>query len=43
MDNIDWDDIELCSSCENNFDIAELHEVDGDMVCENCMNKYTAD
>ena len=36
MNNIDWDDIETCTDCENNFDIAELQDINSELVCENC-------
>ena len=42
MNNIDWDDIETCVGCDNQFDIAELQEVNGDLMCECCIKKREA-
>ena len=39
MNNIDWDDIESCTACDNQFDIGELQEINGDLICENCQNQ----
>ena len=36
MNNIDWDDIETCVGCEHQYDIAELNNISGELVCENC-------
>ena len=42
MNNIDWDDIEVCTVCDNQFDIAELQEINGDLICECCIKKREA-
>ena len=39
MNNIDWDDIESCTDCGNQFDMAELQEISGDLMCECCIKK----
>lgn len=34
---IDWDDIEVCTHCQCNFDISELEEdLLGDYICLEC-------
>ena len=39
MNNIDWDDIDSCVDCEHQYDIAELHDVDGELVCQSCVDR----